>query len=38
MTYYYLSIPTAAVIMLFYMVQIVVEQIRELGAKEGGKA
>ena len=38
MTYYYLSIPTAAVIMLFYMVQIVVAQIRDLGAKEGGKA
>ena len=38
MAYYYLSIPSAAAVMLFYMVQIVIGQIRELLGKEEPKA
>lgn len=35
MTVYYASIPSAAVLMLFYMVQIVAAQVLELFKKEG---
>ena len=38
MTVYYASIPSAGLVMLFYMVQILVGQIRSFGEKEDEKA
>ena len=35
MTCYYASIPTAGVLMLYYMVQILFEQVKETFKKEG---
>lgn len=37
MTSYYCSIPTAGILMLYYMLQHLVEQIRQFGKKEGDK-
>lgn len=34
MTLYYMSIPSAAIIMVFYMLQIIVKQIKGFGMKE----
>ena len=38
MTFYYLSIPTAAVVMVFYMVQIIFQQVKEFNNKEEHEA
>ncbi|BAL01008.1 putative transporter [Oscillibacter valericigenes Sjm18-20] len=37
MTVYYASIPSAALVMLFYMVQILVGQVRDFNRKEAGE-
>ena len=38
MTLYYMSIPSAAIIMVFYMLQIIVKQIKGFGMKEEKEA
>jgi hypothetical protein len=37
MTVYYASIPSAALVMLFYMVQILAAQLRDFTKKEAGE-